>query len=183
MCGIAGIVQFNNNEINLPENLLSLNNSIKHRGPDDEGYFFAGDEGETITAGGDDTPANIFSSSLGFTPKVWIENIENKYSLGLAHRRLSIIDPTPAGHQPMSYADDLLWIVFNGEIYNYIELRKELVAYGHHFITNTDTEVILAAYREWGKECLHRFNGMWAFVLYDKTKNLLFGSRDRFGVK
>jgi len=78
---------------------------------------------------------------------------------------------------------DDVWITLNGEIYNYIELRNELVALGHTFISQSDTEVLLKAYKEWGVECLQKLNGMWSFVIYDKTKQLLFGSRDRFGVK
>ena len=79
--------------------------------------------------------------------------------------------------------DETLWIIHNGEIYNYVELREELKAKGYDFHTNTDTEVLLAAYEEWGENCLSKLNGMWAFVIYDKRKNVLFGSRDRFGVK
>lgn len=101
----------------------------------------------------------------------------------LAHCRLSIIDLSPAGHQPMSYANERYWIVYNGEIYNYKEIREELEALGHRFKSQTDTEVLLAAYAQWGKECLHRFNGMWAFVILDTETGLVFASRDRFGVK
>jgi asparagine synthase (glutamine-hydrolysing) len=101
----------------------------------------------------------------------------------LGSRRLSIIDPTPAGHQPMSYDGGALWLVFNGAIYNYKEIRAELQARGRAFRTQTDTEVILAAYAEWGAECLSRFNGMWALALLDLRKNIVFASRDRFGVK
>ncbi len=98
------------------------------------------------------------------------------------HRRLSILDLSPEGNQPMK--DDAgNIIVFNGEVYNYIEIREELKLKGHNFQTGTDTEVILAAYREWGPSCVGRFNGMWAFILFDASANSLFISRDRFGVK
>lgn len=107
--------------------------------------------------------------------------IEDK--LGIVHRRLSIIDLSPAGHQPMCNSNHDIWITYNGEIYNYIEIRQELKSYGRNFISNTDTEVIIQAYEQWGEDCLSRFNGMWAFVIYDKRKNILFASRDRFGVK
>lgn len=103
--------------------------------------------------------------------------------VGLGHCRLSIIDLSPLGHQPMANEDGSLWIVFNGEIFNYIELKKELSALGHKFKSNTDTEVILCAYREWGAECLQRFNGMWAFAIWDAEKKQIFCSRDRFGIK
>jgi asparagine synthase (glutamine-hydrolysing) len=99
----------------------------------------------------------------------------------LGHRRLAILDLSDAGKQPMSFDD--LTITFNGEIYNYKELRSELEAHGHHFLTATDTEVIIQAYRHWGPKCLQKFNGMWAFAIWDKVKRELFISRDRFGVK
>jgi asparagine synthase (glutamine-hydrolysing) len=102
---------------------------------------------------------------------------------GLGFVRLSILDLSPAGHQPMVSKDGRYVIVFNGEVYNYIELREELTELGHTFETRTDTEVLLAAYRQWGAECLNRFNGMWAFVIYDKEENHIFAARDRFGVK
>lgn len=104
-------------------------------------------------------------------------------NLGLGHRRLAIIDLTEDGHQPMAYADGNLVITFNGEIYNYRELRSELSALGYQFRSHSDTEVILAAYQQWGQDCVSRFNGMWAFALYDKSAQLLFCSRDRFGIK
>lgn len=103
--------------------------------------------------------------------------------VSLGHQRLSIIDLTPAGHQPMSNEDGGVWIVYNGEIYNYKEIRPDLEAAGHRFRSETDTEVILHAYEEWGADCVERFNGMWAFAIYDIAKGLLFLSRDRFGVK
>lgn len=103
-------------------------------------------------------------------------------NLALGHRRLSILDLTEVGNQPMTYDDNLI-ITYNGEIYNYIELRDELLSLGYKFKTKTDTEVILASYKEWGENCLQRFNGMWAFALLDKKSNTLLLSRDRFGVK
>lgn len=103
-------------------------------------------------------------------------------NLALGHRRLSIIDLTEAGHQPM-HSEDKYVLVFNGEIYNYLEVRSELLALGYVFHTASDTEVILAAYDKWGEDCVQRFNGMWAFALYDKSAQKVFCSRDRFGVK
>lgn len=104
-------------------------------------------------------------------------------SLGLGHRRLAILDLTPAGHQPMSYADGRYWITYNGEVYNFLELRHELESLGHRFRSESDTEVILAAYAQWGRDCLLRFNGMWAFAIWDAQERSLFLARDRFGVK
>ena len=103
--------------------------------------------------------------------------------VGLAHRRLAILDLSSAGRQPMGDVRGELWIVFNGEIYNFRELREELGRKGHSFRTRTDTEAILAAYREWGTDCLHRFNGMFAFALYDRPRRRLFLARDRAGEK
>ncbi|MFN0158299.1 MAG: asparagine synthase (glutamine-hydrolyzing) [Bacteroidota bacterium] len=102
---------------------------------------------------------------------------------GLGFRRLSIIDLSPAGHQPMWDEAHRYCIIFNGEVYNYLELREELAAKGHRFRSQTDTEVILEAYKEWGSECVRRFNGMWAFVILNAESGSLFCSRDRFGVK
>ena len=102
---------------------------------------------------------------------------------GFGHRRLSVIDLSPAAHQPMQDAGGELCIVFNGEIYNFADLRGELAARGHAFRSHSDTEVILAAYREWGTDCLARLNGMFAFALYDGRKRQLFLARDRAGEK
>jgi asparagine synthase (glutamine-hydrolysing) len=101
----------------------------------------------------------------------------------LGHRRLSIIDLTSAGHQPMIHEPSGLVITFNGEIYNYIELRDELTKLGHRFTTQSDTEVLLAAYAEWGQDCLSRLNGMWAFLIWDPRRKRAFFARDRLGVK
>lgn len=101
----------------------------------------------------------------------------------LGHRRLSILDLTDSGRQPMSYANGRYYITFNGEIYNFVELRDSLVKQGYTFKSNTDTEVILAAYIEWGQRCLEMFNGMWAFAIWDNEEEILFVSRDRFGKK
>ena len=109
--------------------------------------------------------------------------VDDNVSLG--HVRLAVIDLSPKGHQPMGYTKDgeEIWIVYNGEIYNFADLRKELRKKGYTFNSDTDTEVILAAYLEWGFDCVKKFNGMWAFAIYDKSRNILFLSRDRFGIK
>lgn len=107
--------------------------------------------------------------------------IDDNVSLG--HRRLAIIDLTIAGRQPMCNEDKSIWIVFNGEIYNFMDIKVDLEKRYHQFSSNTDTEIIIHAYEEWGTRCVEKFNGMWAFAIYDKKKGLLFLSRDRFGVK
>jgi asparagine synthase (glutamine-hydrolysing) len=103
--------------------------------------------------------------------------------VGLAHRRLAIVDLSPLGHQPMHYSERGLTIVFNGEIYNYVELRLKLKSLGHTFYSETDTEVLLHAYSEWGTSCIERMNGMFSFAIYDSAKQLVFIARDRAGEK
>ncbi len=156
MCGIIGINWPDESKIKI------LNNLMKHRGPDDAGIYID-------------------------------ENIS------LAQRRLSILDLTPAGHQPMFYHPQegacsefhksanipkaKVGIVFNGEIYNFQTLKVQLQEKGYFFNTRCDTELVLAAYLEWGHKCVKKFNGMWAFGIYDKSKNRFFLSRDRYGIK
>ena len=103
--------------------------------------------------------------------------------VAIGSRRLAVLDVTDAGTQPMVTPDGRYRVVHNGEIYNYRELRDELRGLGHRFLTGTDTEVVLNAFAEWGDECVHRFNGMWAFAIWDEQRRRLFCSRDRFGVK
>ena len=103
--------------------------------------------------------------------------------VGLGHRRLAIIDLSSAGHQPMSYLNGRYWITFNGEIYNYLDVRSELESRGYRFHSATDTEVILAAYAQWGAVCLERLRGMFAFAIWDSQQQELFLARDRFGIK
>src|SRR5437660_4268044 len=104
-------------------------------------------------------------------------------NIGLAQRRLAIIDLSPGGHQPMEYQGNRLGVTFNGEIYNYLDLRDQLKAKGYQFSSQSDTEVLLAAYAEWGTDCLAHLNGMFAIALYDDEKKLLFLARDRAGEK
>lgn len=172
MCGITG---FGKKGKTLdPKWIKDMTDVIRHRGPDDEGYL-AIDSGQRTATHLTGKDSQVHGQS--------IDSFNRKADFFLGHRRLSILDPTPAGHQPMSSADCRFWVVFNGEIYNYIELREELRSAGYTFRTGSDTEVLLAAYDQWGDTCLNRFDGMWAFVLYDRQKNILFGARDRFGVK
>jgi asparagine synthase (glutamine-hydrolysing) len=103
--------------------------------------------------------------------------------VALGHRRLAIIDLSPDGHQPMTGPDNSTWLVYNGEIYNYLDIKRELQARGHQFKSHSDTEVILHAYQEYGPACLSHFNGMFAFALWDERQRQLFLARDRFGIK
>lgn len=109
--------------------------------------------------------------------------VDSEANLGLGHRRLAIIDTSEGGRQPKSFGDGRYWITFNGEIYNFLELKAELEHSGYQFKTDSDTEVILVAYHCWGEDCQLRFNGMWAFAIWDSDERELFVSRDRFGVK
>jgi asparagine synthase (glutamine-hydrolysing) len=176
MCGIFGIWNFNNQPIDL-EAVEGATRRLRHRGPDDEGYLFLNtNTGRKVLCAGIDTTAELDLPPLG-------QFKGDLFELGLGFRRLSILDISPAGHQPMTNADGKCWIIYNGEIYNYIELRSELSKYGYSFQTGTDTEVILAAYQHWGVDCLTHFNGMWAFAIWDDEKSHLFLARDRFGIK
>ena len=159
MCGINGVIRFN--EDISKEELELMNKSIEHRGPDDNGTYL---------------------------------NLKKDYSIGLGHVRLSILDLSEKGHQPMGYNiidDKIIYndselndvdivIVYNGEIYNYVELKEK---YNLKTETGTDTEVILKLYAKLGFKCVKEFNGMWAFAIYDKRKNIIFCSRDRLGQK
>ncbi|MCX6723491.1 MAG: asparagine synthase (glutamine-hydrolyzing), partial [Candidatus Staskawiczbacteria bacterium] len=109
--------------------------------------------------------------------------IDEKNNVGFGHRRLSILDLSSAGHQPMSDDNENIWVTFNGEIYNFKEIRKELENKGHRFKSNSDTEVIVKSYEEWGIEAVKKYRGMFAFAIWDKTKEKLFLVRDRAGVK
>jgi len=165
------------------ETVRALQRAVRHRGPDDEGFVcLGGVDLAPAVFGGADTPDTVRVAGLHYTPHGGEMDTVGA-SLVLAHRRLSIIDLSAAGHQPMCDAERRCWITYNGEIYNYVELREELRGLGHPFSTQSDTEVMLAAWRQWGRECLHRFNGMFAFVLLDRARRRLFAARDRFGVK
>jgi asparagine synthase (glutamine-hydrolysing) len=182
MCGIAGIISKSNN-ISIKDTVFAMSQAIKHRGPDGEGFTFFSKEHCTPSYSKETPSINTQSSSFLFNPSKTISDIDDSYSMAFAHRRLSIIDLSETGHQPMCDTSANYWVTFNGEIYNYIELREELKHKGHQFVTQTDTEVLIEAYKEWGVNCLQKFNGMFAFTLFDKTKNQLFCARDRVGVK
>lgn len=180
MCGISGILIKHCTAIG--DDIVQLNNHLKHRGPDDEGYVLINKQNAQPFAGSD-TPTETLNNPNFYCPKEHISNSNESHFLALGHRRLSIIDISANGHQPMCSRKKQFWITFNGEIYNFIELRSELQSFGHQFYTESDTEVVLKSYEQWGNDCVLHFNGMWSFVIYDVQKNILFGSRDRLGVK
>ena len=176
MCGINGIIT---GDSAVKRKISSLNKQLKHRGPDDEGFVFINSKtNEFRQYSGEDSIPEI---------KTRYPNIENadyeNFDMILAQRRLSIIDLTENGHGPMADTQGKIWITYNGEIYNYLELKEELKSEGFIFHTETDTEVIINSYLHWGTGCLNKFNGMWGFALWDGFKNQLFIARDRFGVK
>jgi asparagine synthase (glutamine-hydrolysing) len=177
MCGIAGFWSRKGTPAGAADLMPALDR-LRHRGPDDEGYVVADTTtGRATTLAGPETPSAVGLPRFEDGPPVTGDVV-------LGHRRLSILDLSPRGHQPMATPDGRCWVVFNGEIYNYVELRAELAADGEVFATETDTEVILRAWQKWGPECLHRFNGDWALALLDlRTEPLLFLARDRWGVK
>lgn len=169
MCGILAVLDLDNKGLDVNA-LERMSHSIKHRGPDDYGYAFFG----------------LMEDQKILESKEIIRGMDFEEFKGLltfGHRRLSIIDLSEAGHQPMCNENRNVWVIYNGEIYNYKELTEELCKRGHIFKSRTDTEVILHAYEEWGTECLSRFNGMWAFAVWDKDRKRLFCARDRFGIK
>jgi asparagine synthase (glutamine-hydrolysing) len=180
MCGIAGIILKEAAGFDIHEKIFSLSQSIRHRGPDGEGFIIASHE--TVKP-----YSNVHQKhtrhDLNYIPREELPKTNPAALLAFAHRRLSIIDLGDTGHQPMCDQSAKHWIVFNGEIYNYLELKEELKKLGHPFISESDTEVILVAYKEWGADCVKRFNGMWAFCIYDTEKQICFASRDRLSVK
>lgn len=176
MCGILSVINLSGKTTGAQ--LIDATRVITHRGPDDEGFLtWVPGEDPAIWAG-DDTATS--------TENHWkYKKIkpEAGFKVGFGHRRLSILDLSSAGHQPMMYKKAGLAITYNGEIYNYLEVKAELERIGHWFISTCDTEVILHAWAEWGPKCLDRFNGMFAFVMLDYNKKEFYAVRDRFGVK
>jgi asparagine synthase (glutamine-hydrolysing) len=168
MCGIFGLVSAAECGMD-PALLWAGTHRVRHRGPNDWGFV-------SLAPARCEMPAS--------RPwRLWEERERARnYRVGLGSRRLSILDLSEAGRQPMNLPGTDLWIVFNGEIYNYLELRSELSA-DRHLFSGTDTEVLLAAYERWGADCLRRFNGMFAFAIWDGARRRLFLARDRFGEK
>lgn len=174
MCAIAGIISSDPARL---ARIRVMTRLLSHRGPDDEGFLIAGRSG-AFSLGGTETTQGVYEAGLAAE---WRHPGEGSF-LALGHRRLSILDLSARGHQPMSRAGRY-WIIYNGEIFNYLELREELARLGETFESGTDTEVILSAFAVWGRHSFARFNGMWAMAIYDMATGELTLSRDRFGVK
>jgi len=154
MCGICGIIDYKSAH-DPSEHIGRMADSLVYRGPDDQGLWIGRSNGDR----------------------------GRRVSVGIGHRRLSILDLSDAGRQPMCNEDESVWISYNGEIYNFRELKEELVRKGHHFRSNTDTEVILHLYEEEGVKAVERLNGMFAFALWDRKRARLWVCRDRVGIK
>lgn len=166
MCGIAGEFSFGRSRVDAAI-VGAMVGALDHRGPNDDGCVaFTGTSGGAVEW----RPSCVAPPS-------------DSHALAFGNRRLSIVDLSPLGHQPMSTPDGRYWIAYNGEVYNHIELRTELEALGCSFRGGSDTEVVLAAYAHWGRACFARFNGMWAIAIYDTQTGEFVLSRDRFGVK
>ncbi|MEC7838629.1 MAG: asparagine synthase (glutamine-hydrolyzing) [Chlamydiota bacterium] len=185
MCGIAALFGKNYNSDQLSFHIQNMLNAIHHRGPDDEGHvIFPENSLPPIIKGGNDTPSETFKVKLNYCPSSSNRSPKNlQSSAAIGHRRLSIIDLTANGHQPLCSRDGRYWITYNGEIYNYIELRCQLQKLGVTFHSETDTEVVLNAFIHWGVDCLNHFNGMFSLVIFDIKTNKIFAARDRFGIK
>ncbi len=164
MCGIAGILNLRNQAKMLGLNIQSMSEAMKMRGPDSDGVLAAGMQGMPPT-----TDPNFVKSASA--------------RLFFAHRRLSIIDMSDDGWQPLSLSNRRYWIAYNGEIYNFRELRLELSKLGIRFRSECDTEVLLAGYIQWGKDVLSKLHGMFAFAIWDEEMQSLFLARDRLGIK
>jgi asparagine synthase (glutamine-hydrolysing) len=166
MCGITGIVATEG--VVSPPVLQRMTDLLAHRGPDGAGFM--------VAAGSWGHLHHSFRDRAG-------TSLTDTIRVALGHRRLAILDLSDRGLQPMGIPDGRTWVVFNGEIYNYRELRSSLQSRGHVFRTRTDTEVVLRAYMEWGEACLAQFDGMFAFAVWDDTRARLFCARDRLGIK
>ena len=164
MCGLLAYYKTSNRPVDA-RLIEDMTNTMTHRGPDDYGFCFVGPDGPVAWRNGDRPPP--------MTTK----------GVAMGHRRFSVFDLTEAGRQPFLSTNKHLAMVFNGEIYNYLELRDELGQYGYGFSTDCDSEVLLTAFEHWGTECFLRFNGVWSIVIWDNTTNELVVARDRLGQK
>lgn len=175
MCGIAGIINLNNEKTILAPHIAAMTRQMKHRGPDDEGFVLFSETNHPLS--GD------FSNINNKNPDHIRKYYDKTVRIALGHRRLSIIDLTNEASQPFHSPSGNHWIVFNGEIYNYKEIKKDLISKNYKFRSDSDTEVLLNAFIEWGIDCLERLNGMFAFCIYVKNENQIYFGRDRIGIK
>ena len=189
MCGIVGALSLNKSSINI-DYTKPMADKIAHRGPDDAGYlyFHTGVRHKKNISFYQNLTDNKFKNLESTLSSIESTAMQRElhyhdYDLYMGHRRLSILDVSYAGHQPMSDLSNNIWISYNGEIYNFKEIRSKLKKLGHKFKSNTDTEVIIYSYIEWGIDCIKKFNGMFTFSLYDNYKKKFYLCRDRYGIK
>lgn len=173
VCGIDGFFS-TADSYNIGCKYYEAHKLLAHRGPDDEGFVALKDGKPELFIGDNSHVVNCNFSHI---------NTLDNSNVVLGHTRLSIIDLSPAGHQPMSDSTGRYYLVFNGEIYNYIELKQDLIKLGYSFSTTADSEVVLYAIIEWGEKAFNKFNGMWALAFWDSIGQDLWLSRDRFGIK
>lgn len=176
MCGLIGIWNLDGKPVDV-RGLVRATHLLRHRGPDDEGYLLIHTEKHRIVpCGGEQTD-----------PRLGLPRMEEfsaeSFDLAFGFRRLAILDLSPTGHQPMGNDEGGLWVMLNGEIYNYLEMRQDLEGKGHTFRSQSDTETLLHGFEEYGESILHDLNGMFAFALWDQNRKNLFCARDRIGIK
>ncbi|GAH48458.1 unnamed protein product, partial [marine sediment metagenome] len=171
MCGISAVWSWSERETPV-KRLLDMSRSQRHRGPDGHGY------------------AAWAKKNPGKSPVIWRgpngalpELKTDSFRLGFAHNWLAVQDESPASQQPLASADGRYFIVYNGEVYNFTELRDELAGHGFRFNGSSDTEVLLALWQRMGPETLDKLRGMFAFLVYDQEEDVLWAARDRFGIK
>ena len=168
MCGLTAFFSFGDETISIKK-FVEINNTIKHRGPDDEGYYFLNNSDDITVAGGKDTPDDvIINKDLHHLPDHILDNNNPKaFKYAIGHRRLSICDLTPAGHQPYFEKNYKSILIFNGEIYNFEELKSKMKENGTTFNTKSDTEVLYKIFSQNKNNCLKELNGMFSFVYFN----------------
>ena len=169
MCGILTYFTKGNVSANLLSDFIESLQLVSHRGPDASGLILI------------NTKNGQYKSFFGSKIEYLNVDLTINYNMIIGHKRLKVIDISDNGAQPMNFGD--YWITYNGEIYNYIEIKKELIENGYTFKSSSDTEVILKAYDLWGMKCVEKFNGMWSFVIFNCEKEEIFVSNDSFGIK
>ncbi len=187
MCGIAGLYSLTDRAIE-PFAIAGMCDALTHRGPDDGGCVLLAPSGPRQGGRWRELTAQDRARAL---PDLQTHALNRTaeahpgqgFRLALGHRRLSILDLSMAGHQPMANQAKTVWLTYNGEIYNHLDLKKELMGKGHRFVSGTDTEVLLHLYEEYGAACVEKLNGMFAFALWDDRSETLLLARDRYGIK
>ncbi|KTD62014.1 asparagine synthase (glutamine-hydrolyzing) [Legionella spiritensis] len=189
MCGITGVISLSGEPVDVGK-LRAMCDSIQHRGPDGAGYLVAqtGVNHSRAQQYYQAFTERKFAHELGLIPCIDDSQSQrylhqHHWDVFFGHRRLAILDLSASGFQPICDLSKKVWLTYNGEIYNFKEIRNELIQLGYEFYSQTDSEVLVNAYLEWGMECVYKFNGMFAFALWDRRRNKFFLVRDRYGIK